>query len=130
MQIGFISRTLRGRIATKAAYDHLGAIWSKETVQDELFEGDNGFWKDVDCFRNFYDHSRCGNRFQWQIFLVGAVAGDIHWSWGKTKFFFPVVSSFVISIVGTILLNLFLENKNIFILKIIYPVRMNKGTII
>ena len=39
MQIGFISRTPRGRIATKAAYDHLGAIWSKETVQDELFEG-------------------------------------------------------------------------------------------
>ena len=42
MQIGFISRTPRGRIATKAAYDHLGAIWSKETVQDELFEG--GLW--------------------------------------------------------------------------------------
>ena len=39
MQIGFISRTPRGRIGTKAAYDHLGAIWSKETVQDELFEG-------------------------------------------------------------------------------------------
>ncbi|MFR6110186.1 MAG: DUF2905 family protein [Dialister invisus] len=39
----------------------------------------------------------------------------MHWSWGKTKFFFPVVSSLVISIVGTILLNLFLENKNIFI---------------
>ena len=39
MQIGFISRTPRGRIATKAAYDHLGAKWSKETVQDELFEG-------------------------------------------------------------------------------------------
>ena len=39
MQIGFISRTPRGRIATQAAYDHLGAIWSKETVQDELFEG-------------------------------------------------------------------------------------------
>ena len=28
MQIGFISRTPRGRIATKAAYDHFGAIWS------------------------------------------------------------------------------------------------------
>ena len=68
--------------------------------------------------------------FSGKFFLVGAVAGDIHWSWGKTTFFFPVVSSFVISIVGTILLNLFLENKNIFILKIIYPVRMNKGTII
>ncbi|MFQ9039342.1 MAG: DUF2905 domain-containing protein [Dialister invisus] len=37
----------------------------------------------------------------------GSCRGDIHWSWGKTTFFFPVVSSFVISIVGTILLNLF-----------------------
>lgn len=68
--------------------------------------------------------------FSGKFFLLGQLPGDIHWSWGKTTFFFPVVSSFVISIVGTILLNLFLENKNIFILKIIYPVRMNKGTII
>lgn len=87
MQIGFISRTPRGRIATKAAYDHLGAIWSKETVQDELFEGDNGFWKNVDCFRNFYDHSRCGNRFQQQIFLVGAVAGGYSLVLGKDEVF-------------------------------------------
>ena len=68
--------------------------------------------------------------FSGKFFLLGQLPGDIHWSWGKTTFFFPVVSSFVISIVGTILLNRFLENKNIFILKIIYPVRMNKGTII
>lgn len=45
--------------------------------------------------------------FSGKFFLLGQLLGDIHWSWGKTKFFFPVVSSFVISIVGTILLNLF-----------------------
>lgn len=49
--------------------------------------------------------------FSGKFFLLGQLPGDIHWSWGKTTFFFPVVSSFVISIVGTILLNLFLENK-------------------
>ena len=45
--------------------------------------------------------------FSGKFFLLGQLPGDIHWSWGKTKFFFPVVSSFVISIVGTILLNLY-----------------------
>ena len=45
--------------------------------------------------------------FSVKFFLLGQLPGDIHWSWGKTTFFFPVVSSFVISIVGTILLNLF-----------------------
>ena len=45
--------------------------------------------------------------FSSKFFLLGQLPGDIHWSWGKTKFFFPGVSSFVISIVGTILLNLF-----------------------
>lgn len=30
MQIGFISRTPRGRIAMKAAYDHIGAVWDKK----------------------------------------------------------------------------------------------------
>ena len=44
--------------------------------------------------------------FSGKFFLLGQLPGDIHWSWGKTTFFFPVVSSFVISIVGTILLNL------------------------
>ena len=42
---------------------------------------------DVDCFRNFYDHSRCGNRFQWQIFLVGAVAGGYSLVLGKDDVF-------------------------------------------
>lgn len=45
--------------------------------------------------------------FSGKFFLLGQLPGGIHWSWGKTTFFFPVVSSFVISIVGTILLNLF-----------------------
>lgn len=45
--------------------------------------------------------------FSGKFFLLGQLPGDIHRSWGKTTFFFPVVSSFVISIVGTILLNLF-----------------------
>lgn len=45
--------------------------------------------------------------FSGKFFLLGQLPGDIDWSWGKTTFFFPVVSSFVISIVGTILLNLF-----------------------
>lgn len=45
--------------------------------------------------------------FSSKFFLLGQLPGDIHWSRGKTTFFFPVVSSFVISIVGTILLNLF-----------------------
>ena len=45
--------------------------------------------------------------FSGKFFLLGQLPGDIHWSWGMTTFFFPVVLSFVISIVGTILLNLF-----------------------
>ena len=36
--------------------------------------------------------------FSSKFFLLGQLPGDIHWSWGKTKFFFPVVSSLVISI--------------------------------
>ena len=39
MQIGFLSRTPRGRIATKAAYDHLGIPWNSERTQG-LFDGD------------------------------------------------------------------------------------------
>lgn len=42
MQIGFLSRTLRGRIATKAAYDHIGAPWNQNEKERDLFEGDNG----------------------------------------------------------------------------------------
>lgn len=42
MQIGFLSRTPRGRIATKAAYDHIGAPWNQNEKERDLFEGDNG----------------------------------------------------------------------------------------
>ena len=42
MQIGFISRTPRGRIATKAAYDHIGAPWNPQEAEGSLFGGDNG----------------------------------------------------------------------------------------
>ena len=38
--------------------------------------------------------------FSSKFFLLGQLPGDIHWSWGKMKFFFPVVSSLVISIVA------------------------------
>lgn len=41
MQIGFISRTPRGRIATPAAYDHIGAPWN-EKEGESLFAGDHG----------------------------------------------------------------------------------------
>jgi Holliday junction DNA helicase RuvB len=30
MQIGFLARTPRGRVATKAAYDHLGIPWQDD----------------------------------------------------------------------------------------------------
>ena len=42
MQIGFISRTPRGRIATAAAYDHIGADWHSKEGETSLFEGDHG----------------------------------------------------------------------------------------
>lgn len=40
MQIGFISRTPRGRIATKLAYDHLGIAWNADGTANSLFEGE------------------------------------------------------------------------------------------
>lgn len=41
MQIGFISRTPRGRIATKAAYEHLGITWDDHHTSPDLFDTDN-----------------------------------------------------------------------------------------
>lgn len=38
MQIGFLIRTPRGRMATKAAYDHLGFTWQPETESAVLSE--------------------------------------------------------------------------------------------
>lgn len=37
MQIGFLARTPRGRVATRAAYDHLGIPWNADN--HSLFEG-------------------------------------------------------------------------------------------
>lgn len=37
IQEGFIQRTPRGRIATKAAYEHLGKIYKEEQPQERLF---------------------------------------------------------------------------------------------
>lgn len=45
--------------------------------------------------------------FSGKFFMWGHLPGDIQWSWGKTKFFVPVVSSLVVSVIGTIILNLF-----------------------
>ena len=46
MQIGFLSRTPRGRCVTRLAYEHLGLKYSKRTLADEnqlnLFADDNG----------------------------------------------------------------------------------------
>lgn len=39
MQIGFLTRTPRGRVATKAAYDHLGIVWDGGKTDDTLFAG-------------------------------------------------------------------------------------------
>jgi len=33
MQIGFLARTPRGRIATKSAWDHLGVAWGQDEAQ-------------------------------------------------------------------------------------------------
>jgi Holliday junction DNA helicase RuvB len=37
LQLGFIDRTPRGRVATQAAYEHLGLEGSGPTVQRSLF---------------------------------------------------------------------------------------------
>ena len=37
MQIGFLSRTARGRCVTKLAYDHLGIPFTGETSQQSMF---------------------------------------------------------------------------------------------
>jgi Holliday junction DNA helicase RuvB len=37
LQLGFIDRTPRGRVATRAAYNHLGFTWDGGPVQGRLF---------------------------------------------------------------------------------------------
>ena len=39
--------------------------------------------------------------------FLGHLPGDIHFSKGNTEFYFPVISCILVSVIGTILLNLF-----------------------
>lgn len=45
--------------------------------------------------------------FGGRIGLLGHLPGDIHISRGNTEFYFPIVTCALVSIIGTILLNLF-----------------------
>ncbi len=40
---------------------------------------------------------------------IGQMPGDIIWKRGNATFFFPVVACIIISVIGTILLNIFLR---------------------
>lgn len=39
--------------------------------------------------------------------FLGRLPGDIHFSSGNTQFYFPIVTCALVSLIGTILLNLF-----------------------
>ena len=39
LQLGFLDRTPRGRMATKAAYEHIGAVYRDAPEQRSLFGG-------------------------------------------------------------------------------------------
>jgi uncharacterized membrane-anchored protein YitT (DUF2179 family) len=45
--------------------------------------------------------------FGGKFFSLGRLPGDIHWQKGNFSFYFPIVTSILISIVLTIILNLF-----------------------
>ncbi len=42
-----------------------------------------------------------------KLTFLGHLPGDIHFSKGNTEFFFPIVSCILVSVIGTILLNIF-----------------------
>lgn len=42
-----------------------------------------------------------------KLTFLGHLPGDIHFSKGNTEFYFPVISCILVSVVGTILLNIF-----------------------
>lgn len=42
-----------------------------------------------------------------RLTFLGHLPGDIHFSRGNTEFYFPVISCILVSVIGTILLNLF-----------------------
>lgn len=42
-----------------------------------------------------------------KFFPLGHLPGDLEWQWGGTKVYFPIISCLLVSIIGSILLNLF-----------------------
>lgn len=42
-----------------------------------------------------------------KLTFLGHLPGDIHFSRGNTEFFFPIVSCILVSVIGTIILNIF-----------------------
>lgn len=42
-----------------------------------------------------------------KLTFLGRLPGDIHFSKGNTEFFFPIVSCILVSVIGTIILNIF-----------------------
>lgn len=42
-----------------------------------------------------------------KLTFLGHLPGDIHFSKGNTEFYFPMVSCILVSVIGTILLNIF-----------------------
>ena len=42
LQLGFLDRTPLGRMATKAAYEHIGALYPDSPEQRSLFGGGSG----------------------------------------------------------------------------------------
>ncbi len=39
LQLGFLDRTSQGRVATKAAYEHMGKVYTQPNAQPDLFNG-------------------------------------------------------------------------------------------
>lgn len=42
-----------------------------------------------------------------KLTFLGHLPGDIHFSKGNTEFYFPMVSCILVSVIGTIILNIF-----------------------
>lgn len=42
-----------------------------------------------------------------KLTFLGHLPGDIHFSKGNTEFFFPIASCILVSVIGTIILNIF-----------------------
>ena len=42
-----------------------------------------------------------------KLTFLGHLPGDIHFSKGNTEFYFPIISCILVSVIGTIILNIF-----------------------